>query len=158
MAFIDIVLGGLLFLGLIKGIRNGFIIELASLLSYIIGIYIAVRFSYILTNLLGNDSKIIPIIGFVLTFILVIVGVRILAKVLTKVAQLAFMGLFNRILGAIVGVIRMSLFLGVCLSVFGKIAPNHFMDNTEKESLFYKPIVACSSFVVPALRIMNYEL
>ncbi len=151
MAFIDIVLGGLLCFGLFKGIRNGFFVELASLISYMIGIYLAVKFSYILTDYLGNDSKIIPVIGFILTFILVVIGVSILAKILTKVVNFAFLGLFNTILGAVVGILRMTLFLGVCLTIIGKITPDSYIAKTKRESYCYGPIVACSSFIVPIL-------
>jgi membrane protein required for colicin V production len=151
MTFIDIVLGGLLCFGLFKGIRNGFIVELASLISYMIGIYLAVKFSYILTDFLGNDSKVIPVIGFILTFILVVIGVRLLAKIVTKVANFAFLGLFNSLLGAVLGVLRMTLFLGVALTVLGKITPDSFIAKTKKESYCYTPILACSSFIVPIL-------
>ncbi len=151
MTFIDIILGGLLCYGLFKGIRNGFIVELASLISYMIGIYLAVKFSYILTDYLGNDSKVIPVIGFILTFILVVIGVRLMAKIVTKVANFAFLGLFNSILGAVLGVLRMTLFLGVSLTVLGKITPDSFIAKTKKESYCYAPIVACSSFIVPIL-------
>lgn len=151
MTFIDIVLGGLLGYGLFKGIRNGFFVELATLVSYMIGIYLAVKFSYILSDFLGNDSKVIPVIGFILTFLLVVIGVSILAKILTKVVNFAFLGLFNTILGAVIGVLRMTLFLGVCLSIIAKITPDSFIAKTKKESYCYSPIVGCSSFIVPIL-------
>ncbi|RTY96475.1 CvpA family protein, partial [Flavobacterium bomense] len=46
MSFLDIVLGVILVIGLFKGIKNGLFVELASLISFILGICVAFKFSY----------------------------------------------------------------------------------------------------------------
>ncbi len=81
MAFIDIVLGVFLIFGLIRGLRNGLIIEFASLISLFIGIYLAVKFSSVL-----GDSKMAKVTAFVIILIMVVMGIHLLAKVLSKVA------------------------------------------------------------------------
>ena len=45
MSFLDIVFAVFLVYGLIRGLKNGLFVELASLVSFFIGIYIAVKFS-----------------------------------------------------------------------------------------------------------------
>ena len=47
MSFIDIVLGLLLIYGLFKGIKNGLLVEIASIIALIGGLYGAIHFSYI---------------------------------------------------------------------------------------------------------------
>jgi membrane protein required for colicin V production len=67
-------------------------IELASLISLILGIYIAIKCSYMIRAMLANVSwsKYIEIIAFGLTFIAV-VAVHILAKLLTGIMDFAFL-------------------------------------------------------------------
>ena len=54
MDFIDIVLAGLLGFSAYKGFKNGLFVELASLISFFIGVYIAVKFSYVVGAFIGE--------------------------------------------------------------------------------------------------------
>ena len=65
MIFIDIILGALLVYGLIRGLKNGLIIEFASFIYLFLGIYLAVKFSSIL-----GDSKTAKVIGFIIILVL----------------------------------------------------------------------------------------
>ncbi|HEU0124969.1 MAG TPA: CvpA family protein, partial [Flavobacterium sp.] len=93
MGFIDIVLAALLVFGLIKGLRNGLFVELASLISLFVGIYIAIKFSYLVRDAVGSvvswSPKTIQVTAFVLTLIVVVVAIHLLAKMLTGVASFA---------------------------------------------------------------------
>ncbi len=152
MAFLDIVLGGLLVWGLIKGIRNGLFVELASLISFYVGIYIAVKFSHVVGNALGGDSsKSLKIISFLITFIAVVVGIHLLAKVFSKIAGFVFLGWLNRLAGGLFGTIRAMLYLGVCLALLAKISTGIFSKETREESIFYNPITKTSKFILPVL-------
>ncbi len=78
MGFIDIVLAALLVFGLIKGLRNGLFVELASLVAFFIGIYVAIRFSYIIKAMFENavswSPKTVQVSALVITLIIVAVG------------------------------------------------------------------------------------
>lgn len=146
------VLGGLLTWGLIKGLRNGFFVELASLISFVLGIYLAARFSYVVGNALGGDSsESIKIISFIITFILVVVGIHFLAKVFSKMANFVFLGWLNRVLGGLFGAIRALLYLGVCLSLLNKISTEIFSKETREQSFFYNPITKTAKVISPVL-------
>ena len=54
MSFLDIILGGLLAYSFYKGIRNGLFVELASLISLLVGIYFAVKFSSFMKGILAG--------------------------------------------------------------------------------------------------------
>ncbi|MGL5113538.1 MAG: CvpA family protein, partial [Flavobacterium sp.] len=54
MTFFDLLIGGLLAYALFKGIQNGLFAELASLVSLLIGIYIAVKFSAIMSSIISG--------------------------------------------------------------------------------------------------------
>jgi len=154
MSTIDIILGGLLVFGLIKGILNGFFVELASLFSFVIGIYLASKFSYIVGNALGaseGSSRGIKIISFMITFLVVVVGIYFLAKVFSKLSSLVFLGWLNKLLGGLFGVMRITLYAGVCLSLLTKISSEMFSKETQQESLFYQPITKTSKLIFPVI-------
>ncbi|MXN92562.1 CvpA family protein [Flavobacterium sp. Sd200] len=156
MEFIDIILGGLLLYGLIKGLWNGLITELASLVSLFIGIFVAVKFSGYVGTLLAShveDVKYISVIAFALTFIAVVVGIILLAKVFTKLAGLTGLGIPNRILGAIFGLMKMVLILSVSLNFFIKVnASGAFAkQETLKGSIFFYPVLSVSNYIFPVL-------
>lgn len=157
MNFIDIILGTILVFGLIRGVWNGFFVELASFVSLLIGIFIAIKFSgfvadYIRENLL-SESQYIEIIAFAITFILVIVGVILLAKTFTKLASFTGLGWINRLLGGVFGLLKMLFILSIALHFFQKINKNDALITEQKkeDSILYQPIVKASELVFPIL-------
>jgi membrane protein required for colicin V production len=157
MNFLDIVLGALLLFALIRGIRNGLFIELASLLSFFIGIYVAIKFSYIVGNALGDGltspSKTAKIIAFVLTLVLVIIAIHFLAKVFSKIASFVFLGWLNKLGGSVFAVLKTILFLGIVLSLLQIINIDNALisKETQEKSWFFNPILKTSAVLMPFL-------
>jgi len=156
MGIIDILLGGLLLYGLIKGLWRGLFVELASLLSLIIGIYVAIKFSGFVADMLikdGENSKYVAITAFVITFIAVVVGIILLGKVFTRIADFASLGLLNRILGGLFGLIKMVLILSVSLNFFVKMNSSNLFAEKEtlNKSLFFNPMLEVSNNLFPIL-------
>ena len=154
MSLIDIYLGFFLIYGLYKGLKNGLFVELASLISFFIGIYVAVKFSYFVANIIGDgNSKSVKVFAFVLTLILVIIGIYFLAKLLSKIASFVFLGWLNKLGGAVFAVLKMILILGIVLNLVQKV---NFDDviiskDTQEKSLFFNPILKTSEFMLPVL-------
>ena len=157
MGFLDIVLGVILIYGFIRGIWNGLFVELASVISLVLGIFIALKFSFILREILhshvGWSPKTIQIVAFALTFILVVIGVYILAKFFTTIANFAALGLVNKIAGGFLGLIKMVLILSVTLNLFQKInSKNTFAEKaTLDKSTLYNPILKVAAFIYPSI-------
>lgn len=154
MSSLDIVLAVFLVYGLIRGLKNGLFVEIASLVSFFIGIYIAVKFSYLIANLIGDGtSKTVKVVAFVVTLILVVVGIHLLAKVFSKIASTLFLGWLNKLGGAFLGVIRVALLLGIVLSLLLKVNFDNALisKETQEKSLFFNPIVATSEVFFPVL-------
>lgn len=157
MGFIDIVLAALLVFGLIKGLRNGLFVELASLISLFVGIYIAIKFSYLVRDAVGSvvswSPKTIQVTAFVLTLIVVVVAIHLLAKMLTGVASFAFVGWLNTLGGGLFAVIKTVLLLGVVLSLLQKVNLNNMLisKETQENSLLFNPILKTSEFLLPVL-------
>ena len=137
-----------------KGFTKGLIIELASLVAILLGIYAAFHFSVfassILQNNLGIKSSYIPVISFVLTFLIVIILVFLLAKLIEGLINLVLLGLVNKIAGAVFSIVKAFLILSVLIFAFNIIDSQSRMisGKTRDSSLLYKPLVRTGSFVM----------
>ena len=157
MSFLDIVLGALLLYALYKGIINGLFVELASLISLILGIYVAIKFSYFVKNILTDSvswsPKYIEVAAFALTFIIVVVGIHLLAKFFTGIADFAYLGWLNKLGGAAFSVLKTILILSILFNIFQKMNINNFIvkQETLDKSMFYNPIQEVSKFIYPSL-------
>lgn len=157
MGFLDIVLCILLVFGLISGIRNGFFVELASLVSLLLGIFVAIKFSYLMKTYLENHgfagNKWIEVIAFALTFLVVIIAVSLLAKFFTKIADFTSLGWLNKLLGAVFGSLKTLLMISVMLNLFQKINVNYTFTSKETldKSKLYTPIQEVSKMIYPSI-------
>ena len=162
MTGIDIVLGAFLAYGLVKGIWKGLFAELASLIALLAGIFIAVRLSMVVGGAISEEpSRTTSIIAFVITFTIVIVAITLLAKVFTRLADFAGLGLFNRLLGGLFGLLKMIMILSVLLNFFIKInSSNAFAEEkTLNDSMFFYPVLSVSNYIFPSLEewFTNYK-
>jgi membrane protein required for colicin V production len=153
MAFLDIILGLLLLWGLYKGLKNGLLIEIASIIALIAGLYGAFHFSYISADYLSArwdlDEKYINLISFLITFILIVLAVNLIAKLLTKVVDVVMLGLLNKIAGGFFGALKVAVILGAFLVFFDRVnARFDFLDeDTKSESVLYQPLRDIGAFV-----------
>ncbi len=152
MDFIDIVFAILLVLSAFRGIKNGLFVELASLVSFFIGIYLAVKFSYVVGEFIG-DSKTAKVAAFVITLIAVVVAIHALAKVFSKLADFVFLGWLNKLGGALFAVVKTILLLGIVLGLLQKVNINNAFvsKETQENSLFFNPILETSEVLLPVL-------
>ncbi len=113
MNVLDIVITVLLAIGLVRGVLKGFFVEVASLISLILGVYVASHFSHYVGNYLVKyitlEEQYLKLISFAVTFILVVLGVALLGKFITKIADVASLGLLNRIAGGVFGALKYGL-------------------------------------------------
>ena len=104
MNFIDIILGGLILFGFVRGLMKGLFVEIASLVALIAGIYGAIHFSYFAGDFLSEqfttwEEKYINLTAFAITFVVILVAITMVGKLLTKIADFAALGILNKILG-----------------------------------------------------------
>jgi membrane protein required for colicin V production len=157
MTFLDIVLGALLVYSLYKGIKNGLFVELASLISLVVGVFVSIKFSYLIKSALEGvvswQPKYIEVTSFALTFFLAIVGIHLLAKFFTGIADFAYLGWLNKLGGAGFSLLKTILALSIVFNIFQKININNFIvkEETLNKSMFYNPIQEVSKFIFPTL-------
>ena len=164
MSFLDIILGVILVFGLFKGIKNGLFVELASLVSLILGIYVAIKFSYLakimLPAIVNWNPKTIQITAFIITFLVVIVAIWLIAKFLTNVADFAHLGVINKLGGGFFRLLKTILILSIFLNLFEKINYNNLFAKKETldNSLFFRPIQKTAGFIYPSIEKWYEEL
>lgn len=156
MGLLDIILGSFLVFGLYKGLKNGLFVELASLISFFIGIFVAIKFSYLMVSFFpsGWSPKTIKVASFVITLLIVIIAIHQLAKVFSGVASFAYLGWLNKLGGAFFAVIKTALLLGILLNLIQKVNFNDALirKETQTESLFFNPILKTSDVLLPVLK------
>lgn len=164
LVILDILLGGLLAYGLLRGMWNGLFVEIASLVSLLLGIFAAIKFSYLIRPLLEDyateNQQMIQVAAFVLTFAAVMVGILLMSKFFTSLADFSGLGLPNRIAGAVFGLVRMGLVLSVTLGVLDSLLPDglFFAKETLDSSFFYNPIRDTAAMIYPSISELLSEL
>jgi len=151
------IFGALLAFSLYKGFKNGLFVEVASFVSLLLGIYLAIKFSSLMKEIIMKhvswNPNTIQVTAFILTFILVVIGVYFLAKILTGIADFAFLGLPNKFGGAFFRVLKTILIMSVFIALFEKINFNNTFAKKETldNSIFYNPVKKVAAFVYPSI-------
>ncbi len=155
MNIFDIIIAALLLFGFIRGLFKGLFVEVASLVALIAGIYGAIHFSHYIRGFLATqvswDEKLITLISFAITFIVIVLVISIIGKMLTKIADFASLGILNKLLGGIFGVLKVGLLLSLVLLMFAKLNNKlPFISKEQQESaILYKPIKNVASTIFP---------
>lgn len=155
MTVIDIIILAFLGFGLVRGFLKGFFVEIASLVALVAGIYGAIHFSFYAAEMLINyvdwDEKTINVTAFAITFIVIVLVIALAGKALTKLADFAALGILNKLLGALFGVIKMALILSVLLNIFDAMNSTiTFVDNEHTEdAILYEPVKSLAPMIFP---------
>jgi len=155
MSTIDIVIAVILLFGLVKGYMKGLFVEITSLVGLVLGVYGALHFSFFLSDILKDnvswDESMIQIVAFAGTFIIILLALVFLGKALTKIAETIFLGFFNKLLGAVFGVLKYALILSIVFLIYDQINSSLKFLNKEKakESVLYEPVKNLAPTIFP---------
>lgn len=119
MSWIDIILGGILLLGAIQGYREGFLMEVISLLGIFLGVLAGFK-------LLGNamimlktrfdiNETILPYVAFGVVFLIIVLVVNLVGKLIKASIGKSFLGGIDQVFGALVGLVKGIFMLSVVL-------------------------------------------
>jgi membrane protein required for colicin V production len=139
-----------------RGFSKGFVKTFAALAALVLGVWGAIEFSDLVSGWLSEkteNSKYIPVIAFAITFILIIIVIQLLASFLNKVIKTAQLDFLNKILGALFGVARAALILGILCAVMHWADTNYQLlpEEQKNKSVLYEPMVTISTDVFPFL-------
>lgn len=157
MNTVDIILSLVLLYGLVRGLFRGLLAELASLVGIVAGIYGAVHFSHFLGDLISSlgewKPQYVNLISFAVTFILIVFLVSLAGKMLTKVAAFAALGIVNKLLGGVFGLLK-SAFVASVIIMFFKATNERIEiveDRTLDESVLYSPVEGIAPIILPSI-------
>jgi len=157
MNFIDIIICIPLVWGLYKGFTKGLIIEAATFIAFGLGVWGGIRFSDLvakkITEQFNWQSPYLPIISFASTFLCIIIIVYFIAKLIQRLVEGIALGIFNKIGGAIFGVLKYAMIMSVIIFMMDAIEKSYPMISfkTKKESLLYKPLATVAPLLIPVL-------
>ena len=102
---LDLLFAIILVLAIIKGYRRGLIVGVFSFIAIVIGLAAAIKLSAVVAAYIGSSVKVsnewLPIISFILVFLIVVLLVRWIANLIQRSFEIATLGWVNR-LGGIV--------------------------------------------------------
>jgi membrane protein required for colicin V production len=116
---VDIVLLIVAALGAWNGYREGFLMEIVSLVGIILGIFLGFKLMgegmIFLEEKFNVDRATLPYVSFIVIFLLVIFGVRLLGRLLKNSLDKSFLGSADQALGGALGVLRALFMVSVVI-------------------------------------------
>lgn len=163
MNYLDVIIAIPLLYGAWKGFQRGLIFEIAMIIGLILGFYIAFKFLHffekIVSKYISNSGNFLPYLTFFLVFILVIVLMILLAKLLEGILKITALNSFNKIAGAVFGIIKFALVLSFLLALLRPVDLRIGLINqqTKNESFLYSRVLNISHYLFPALQDVKKE-
>lgn len=157
MNTIDIIIGIILIFGTVNGFLKGLFVEITTLVGLVLGVYGAIHFSHFLGNFLKDyvtwDESMLQLVSFAGTFLIILIGMVLLGKAMTKIAETIALGFFNKLVGAIFGLVKYALILSIVLLVYDEInASLRFVEKEKvKKSILYEPVKNFAPTIFPNL-------
>ncbi len=162
MHFFDVIALIIIILFALKGLKNGLIIELSSLIALLLGIIVAIKFSNVAAAWLSENltSQYVSVIAFILVFVFTVIVVHIVARIADKLMKAIALGWLNRLAGAVFGILKAAFLISILLiltdafGLEGKINPT----DKEHQSWLYDPIKKFAPSVLHTLNVKSEYL
>lgn len=131
-----------------KGLKNGLICELASIIALILGVWATVHYSDMLAARMG-EGQTYKIIAFAGIFIATLVLVHFAGKLMEKVVKLMISGFWNNLAGLLFGVAKVVIVFSVLLMFIEKVDTKQVILKPEfkTESFTYKYVQPIAPFL-----------
>lgn len=154
MSTFDLFLTLPLAYGIFQGFRKGLLQEVVSVvalvLGFILGLKLLTSAMPVVQSFIGSAHGLLPFIAFLVVFVLVILGVRLLGTMLKKVLDFTPFGTFDNLLGGILGGLKWCLAISLLLYVAG-LAGISVSGATAQESIIYPIVIKSTPFALEVL-------
>lgn len=128
-------------LGFILGFFKGFIKELASVVAVIAGVYLSRAFSPSLSQILQSNTSMSPSTAqasaYLIVFLLVVVVLFVVAHSLHKIFEAISLGGVNKILGGVLGSLKVLLIISVLLNIYDAFKQRFYFDPLASHNISY---------------------
>jgi membrane protein required for colicin V production len=122
---IDVAFILTMIIAIFKGLSKGFIIGIFSLLAFMIGLAAAIKLSAVVAAYLSKNvmsaTKWLPVISFLLVFIVVILLVGLGARLIKKTIDFALLGWVDKLAGIFLYIIIYTIIFSILLFFAEKI-------------------------------------
>jgi membrane protein required for colicin V production len=155
--YLDIILAIPLLWAIYKGFRKGLIIEIASLVALLLGIYGSIHFSDYVSDYLKNSfhmkTAYLHIISFAVTFILIVIIVYAIAWVIEKLVDVVSLSFVNKLAGSVFSLIKMAFILSVILYFIDALdtKKSFISESKRNSSVLYIPVSNLAKTFVPSI-------
>ena len=155
ISFFDLGVIVLLLIFGIKGLFSGFIKEVFGLIGIIGGIFVASRYAQSVGSIIDTsvyhitNKSSIYFIGFLVALLVFWLASLVIGFLFTKLAGFSGLGLVNRVLGFLVGSLK--IFLLFSILIFALRSMDIFRDNIDnklKNSYIYPYLVKSGNYIV----------
>lgn len=153
MNILDIILLIPLIYAVYAGFKEGFVAQLGGLAAIVIGVWLAIHFSADVGKWLGINPDYATVVAFILIILAALLFIGVMGWLLGKIFNFVGLGMFNKIGGVLISMVKMVFILSVLLMAFDVlnkktelVEQKHF-DN----SALYGPISSLSTYIFPSL-------
>ena len=153
MSEIDVVILALMLWAGYNGWKHGLIKELASLAGFFVGLYVAYtcydKFGDMLAPCFSSNnaftSYLVPIIAFVILWVVVPIILGLVATFLTKFLKCLHLGVINSLAGMVLGLVKYLVLMSFIFSAMNYL---HILnDDKKKDSMFYDTVASIAKNV-----------
>ena len=151
MNIFDIIVYVALVWAVISGWRKGFLLQMASFIAVIVGLFLALEYGKPVGLYLGFENPMAAIVGFLVIFLSALVVITIAAYLMRTILRFSGLGKADVILGILFSVVKISLIVGVLFSGFAVINREYtFVErHTVEESYLFTPMVRVVDTLTP---------
>ena len=107
-----------------KGFKNGVVSEVLSFFGILLGIYLSKTYYLVvdkyLKTVFDSTNQLVSLISVILIFTLTIIVSKIFSKVITKTLNILALGLLNKLIGSVFGLLKYLLILCIITFIFSK--------------------------------------
>lgn len=154
----DIVVLALVGVGAITGLFKGLITMVTSLAALLLGAWLSMKFSYVTGGFLNSkfslDGQYVTTLSFIITFLIVVIGVHLLGKTVGSLAKAIALGGIDKILGMVFGVLKSAFIISAVVAALNSFQPTSslFGEQMEDESFTYGKIQPIAPFIFKQLQ------
>jgi len=140
MSWVDIVIVAIILVGAYRGYKEGFIVEVFSLLALILGIIggfmlLGNAMVMIDQNLDVNES-ILPFMAFAVVFVIIVIVVSLIGKMIKASISVTFLGSLDQAFGGVLGLLKSAFLLSVAIWLANYVIADWLADLHDKSILF----------------------
>lgn len=163
MNMLDIIIGIPIIWMAYKGFSKGFVIEVTTLIALLLGIYIAINFSFYTSDLIREyftvEEKYMSILSFAITFVIVVIIIMLLGRLLEKFIDMIALGFLDKLAGGVFGILKAALIISAILLVINTFDKNEkvISPKLKANSLLYQPVASMLPTLLPMINFENFE-